>query len=76
MFGGLEMEGQPDGSSVRNILEDSFTEERMVAGKDIYLKEGSSLQPLSQGIILTAQLQQSRYMNTGIHLHPLKSIKK
>ena len=36
MFGGLEMEGQPDRSSVRNIIEDSFTEERMVAGHDIF----------------------------------------
>ena len=36
MFGGLEMEGQPDGSSVTNILEDSCTEEGMGSGKAIF----------------------------------------
>ena len=39
------------------------------------LKEGSNLQPLRKGRSLTAQLQQSRERKTGIHLHPLKSIK-
>ena len=32
-FGGLGLQGQPDGYSVRNILECSFTEEVMVTGK-------------------------------------------
>ena len=27
MFGGLGMQGRPDGSSVSNIFEDSYTEE-------------------------------------------------
>ena len=36
MFGGLGLQGQPDGSSVRNIFEDSFNEEGMEAGKAIF----------------------------------------
>ena len=42
----------------------------------ISLKEGSSLQPLRQGRISTAQIQKSRERNTGLHLHPLNSINK
>ena len=41
----------------------------------ISLKEVSSLKPLRQGISLTAQIQQSIDMKTGMYLHPLKSIK-
>ena len=36
MFGGLGLQGQPYGSSVRNISEGSFTEEGTVPGKDIF----------------------------------------
>ena len=39
------------------------------------LKEGSTLQPLRQISSSTAKLQQSRERKTGLHLHPLKSIK-
>ena len=35
-FGGLGLKGQPDGSSVRNIFQGSFTEEGMVSGKAIF----------------------------------------
>ena len=35
-FGGLGLKGQPDGSSVRNIFEDSFTEKGTLAGKAIF----------------------------------------
>ena len=35
-FGGLGLQGQPDGSSVINILEGSFTEEVTGVGKDIF----------------------------------------
>ena len=35
-FGRLGMQGQPDGSSVRNIFEGSFTEEVTVSGKAIF----------------------------------------
>ena len=38
----------------------------------LYLKEGSSLQPLRQGSSLTAQLHQPRDKNTGLNIHPLK----
>ena len=37
MFGGLWMQGQTDGSSVRNILEHSRTEEVTGAGKVIFV---------------------------------------
>ena len=36
MFGGLGLQGQPDGSSVRNMFQGSFTEEGTGAGKDIF----------------------------------------
>ena len=36
MFGGLALQGQTDVSSVRNILEDSCTEEGTGSGKDIF----------------------------------------
>ena len=35
-FGGLGLQGQPDGSPVRNIFEYSCTEEGMGTGKDIF----------------------------------------
>ena len=35
-FGGLGLQGRPDGSSVRNIFEGSFTEEGMGSGNDIF----------------------------------------
>ena len=35
-FGGLGLQGQPDGYSVRNIFADSFTEEVTGVGKDIF----------------------------------------
>ena len=41
----------------------------------IYLKEGSSLYPLRQGIIFSEQLQRYRERKTGLHIHTLKSIK-
>ena len=40
------------------------------------LKEGSSLQPLGQGISLIEQLQQSTETKTGMHLHLLKEHQK
>ena len=40
----------------------------------ISLEEGSSSQPLRQGISSMAQLRQSRDKKIGMHLHPLKSI--
>ena len=39
MFGGLGLHGQPGGSFVSNIFEDSCTEEGMVPGKAVL--EGS-----------------------------------
>ena len=39
------------------------------------LQEGSSFQPLRQGRSSTEQLKKSRERKTGMHLHPLKSIK-
>ena len=36
MLVGLVMQGKPDGYSVINIIEDSFTKEGKVAGKDIF----------------------------------------
>ena len=36
MFGGLGLQGQPDGFSVRNIFEGSFTEEVTRAGNAIF----------------------------------------
>ena len=41
----------------------------------IYFKEGSSLQPLRQGLSLIAQIQQSIERKTSLHLHPLRNIK-
>ena len=38
------------------------------------LKEGSSLQLLNKERSFTAHLKQSREINTGLHIHPLKSI--
>ena len=38
---GLGLQGQPDGSSVRNIFEGSFTEEVEGSGKD-FLEGGSN----------------------------------
>ena len=35
-FGGLGLQGHPDGSSVSNIFEGSFTEEGAVSGKAIF----------------------------------------
>ena len=35
-FGGLGLQGEPDGFSVRNILEGLFTEEVTVAGNNIF----------------------------------------
>ena len=35
-FGGLGLQGQPDGSSERNIFEDSCTEEVIGSGKAIF----------------------------------------
>ena len=35
-FGRLVLQGHPDGSSVRNIFEGSFTEEGMGAGEAIF----------------------------------------
>ena len=35
-FGGLGLQGQPDGSSVRNVFEGSFTEEGTGSGKAIF----------------------------------------
>ena len=40
------------------------------------LKEGSNLQLLRQGISLTEKRQNSREMKNGLHIHPLKIIKK
>ena len=58
LFGGLELQGQPDGSSARNILKfNSLKRERYQ--EMLYLKEDSSLQPLRQGRILTSNLQQT-----------------
>ena len=36
MFGGLGLQGHPDGSSVRNMFEGSFTEEVTVSGKAVF----------------------------------------
>ena len=36
MFGGLGMQGYPDGSSKKNIFEDSFTEEGTGVGNAIF----------------------------------------
>ena len=36
MFGGLGMQGRPDGYSVRNVFEGSFSEEVTGAGKVIF----------------------------------------
>ena len=35
-FGGLRLQGQPDGFSVRHIFEDSCTEEGIGSGKAIF----------------------------------------
>ena len=44
-FGGLRLQGHPDGSSVSTIFEDLFTEWEWEHER-ISLKEGSILQPL------------------------------
>ena len=36
IFGGLGLQGHPDGSSVSNTFEGSFTEDGAVAGKAIF----------------------------------------
>ena len=36
MFGGLGMQFQPDGYSVRNVFEDSLTEEGTGSGKAVF----------------------------------------
>ena len=58
MFGGLGLQGQPDGSSVISTFEGLFNEEITVPRKAI-LEEGSSLQPLRQGGSLTAQIKKT-----------------
>ena len=42
----------------------------------LYLKDGSSLQPLRQGISSIAQLYHSRERKNGLNLHPLKEHQK
>ena len=42
-FGRLRLQGHPDGSSVRNIVEGSFTEEGKGSGKAIF-KGGFNLE--------------------------------
>ena len=42
----------------------------------LYLKEGSSLQPLRQGSISISQLHRYRERKTGLHLHLLKEHQK
>ena len=74
MVGGLDLQGHPDGYSVINFLKVhslnmEWEQERL------YLKEGSRLQPLRQGIILTAKIKQCRERKTGMYLHLLNSIK-
>ena len=46
MFGRLGTQGHPDGYSVRNILEGSFTEELTVSGKAVF--EGGFKFPASK----------------------------
>ena len=36
MLGGLWRQGRPDGSSMRNMFESSFTKERTRSGNDIF----------------------------------------
>ena len=74
-FGGLGMQGYYNGSSVKNIFEDSCIEEGTGVGR-LYSKGGSIFQPLRKGGRSTAQLQQYRYRNTDLHLYPPNIIKK
>ena len=58
-FGGLGMQGQPDGSSVSNILK-VHSLNREQDQERISLKEGSSLHTLRQGRSLISHLHQNR----------------
>ena len=57
-FGGLGLQGNPDGSSVIIFL-NVCSLKREQEQERPSLKEGSSLQPLMQDIIFTVQLHQS-----------------
>ena len=73
-FGGLDLQGQPDGFQ-REIFLKIHALKREQEHRRIYFTEGSILQPLRQGSSSTEQIQQSRESKNGLHLHPLKSIK-
>ena len=75
MFVELGLQYHYDGSSVSNIFESSFTDEVTGLGKAIF-EGGFHFKHLRQIIILIAQIQHSIERKTGLHLHPLKSIKK
>ena len=74
-FGGLGLQIRTEGSSVSNIFK-VHALKRYWDQERLSLNEGSSLKPTRKGIISIEQLQQSREKNTGLHLHPLKIIKK
>ena len=74
MFDGLVMQGQPDGSSVRNIFEGSFTKEGTGAVNDIF--EGVLIFSASEAREdFDSTSSKSRERKTGLHIHPLKRIK-
>ena len=58
-FGELGLQGQPDGSSVRNILEDSCTEEETVVGKAVF----------NRGYKFAAPEARNNFYSTSSRLH-------